>query len=105
MVITLQFSPRHFERLSAGSDQKAPPAGCLRLGGRGGGCSQAAMLLLVFSADKGEEIHCRDHTKHHLLHEGTAISIDCKQRKCQFSGGKKKRPPPPPAVQRLLFVY
>lgn len=113
MVTTLQFSPSHFEKLSAGLDQKAPSAGWFRLGGSswpcrrsGGGCSQAAVLLLVVSADKGEEVHRCDHTKHHLLHEGTAVSIDCKHRKCQFSGRKKKKTKKPPAaVQRLLFVY
>lgn len=115
-VITLQFSPSHFEKLSAGLDQKAPSPGWFRLRGSswpcrrsGGGCSQTAVLLLVISADKGEEVHRCDHTKYHLLHEGTAIAIDCKHRKCQFSRKKKKKrrnsPLPPRAVQGLLFAY
>lgn len=40
----------------------------------GGG--RAALLLLVVPADKGEQVHGCHHTKHHLLHEGAAISID-----------------------------
>lgn len=58
----------------------------------GGG--RAALLLLVVPADKGEQVHGCHHTKHHLLHEGAAISIDWNRKNPSLVAEKKPSPPP-----------